>query len=156
MPHIILYQPEIPQNTGNIVRTCSVTGSGLYLVKPLGFSTSSRQLKRAGLDYWEGVDVQFIENLEIFLKETPYPFYFFSSHAQKSYTEISFTSHDLLIFGSERGGLSPIFHQQYPDLFYTIPMAENARCLNLANSVAIVLYESLRQQNFKFPSAGKR
>src|ERR1700722_14499526 len=98
---IILYQPQIPQNTGNIVRTCSVTGCDLILVRPLGFQITDRWLKRAGLDYWEGVNVTVIDDLEKVLSETKCPFYFFSSHAKKSYVEAHFTSEDLLIFGSE-------------------------------------------------------
>ncbi len=146
---IILFEPQIPQNTGNIVRTCSVTGSSLYLVKPLGFSTSSRMLKRAGLDYWNEVNINYIENLEEFL--TPEKrFYFFSIQGKKSYTEIAYQPNDYLIFGSEVSGLPLLFHQKYPDLFCKVPMKENSRCLNLANTVAIVLYETLRQQNFNF------
>ena len=145
---VILYQPQIPQNTGNIVRTCSVTGSGLILTKPLGFSTSSRLLKRAGLDYWEGVDVQIIESLEDYLLNCDKNFYFFSSHAKNLYTEIDYLPDDILIFGSETGGLSPYFLTKYPEKFYTLPMKENSRCLNLANTVSIVLYEAWRQQGF--------
>ena len=145
---IILYQPQIPQNTGNIVRTCSVTGSQLILTKPLGFSTSSRLLKRAGLDYWEGVDVHIIESLEEYLLHCVNNFYFFSSHAKNLYTEIDYLPNDLLVFGSETGGLSPYFLTKYPEKFYTLPMKENSRCLNLANTVSIVLYEAWRQQGF--------
>ena len=145
---VILYQPQIPQNTGNIVRTCSVTGSQLILTKPLGFSTSNRLLKRAGLDYWEGVDVQIIESLEEYLLKCDKNFYFFSSHAKKLYTEIDYFPDDILIFGSETAGLSPYFHTKYPEKFCTLPMKENSRCLNLANTVSIVLYEAWRQQGF--------
>lgn len=147
---IILYQPQIPQNTGNIVRTCSVTGTDLVLVSPLGFSVSDRWLKRAGLDYWEGVDVQIIDNLEHYLSETTSNFYFFSSKVEKPYSSISYKPNDLLIFGSETSGLPPDFLQKWPDRFATIPMREEVRCLNLATSVGIVLYEALRQQAFRF------
>lgn len=147
---IILFQPQIPQNTGNIVRTCSVTGSGLILVHPLGFSTQSRHLKRAGLDYWEGVEVEEIDDLETYLKNTSHPFFFFSSKGKKAYTEAHYDPESLLIFGSETTGLSPLFWEKYPDRFYTIPMASNTRCLNLANSAAVVLYEALRQNQFSF------
>ncbi len=147
--NIILFQPQIPQNTGNVVRTCSVTGSSLYLVRPLGFSTSSRMLKRAGLDYWDEVDIQYIDRLDAFL--TPEKkFYFFSIHGKKSHTEVTYQPNDYLVFGSEVSGLPPLFHEKYPDLFYKVPMKENSRCLNLANTVAIVLYEALRQQKFDF------
>jgi tRNA (cytidine/uridine-2'-O-)-methyltransferase len=145
---IVLFQPQIPQNTGNIVRTCNVTGCKLTLVKPLGFSVSNRQLKRAGLDYWEGVDVAFIDDLMSYLQSCPSSFYFFSSHAKKPYTEISYQSSDLLIFGSETAGLSPQFRETWPDNFYTIPMKEESRCLNLSNAVSIVIYEAWRQQGF--------
>lgn len=148
---IVLYQPKIPQNAGNIVRTCSVTQSDLLLVKPLGFSTTNRQLKRAGLDYWEGVNVTFTEDLFSYLLElqkSGIQFYFFSSHSQRPYTEICYQSTDHLIFGSETTGIADIFWEQWPEKFYTIPMKKNARCLNLSNAVSIVLYEGLRQQNF--------
>lgn len=147
---IVLFQPDIPQNTGNIVRTCSVTGSSLTLVRPLGFSISSRHLKRAGLDYWDEVNIELIDDLEQFLEQTKSPFYFFSSKSKTPYTEISYTSDSILIFGSETSGLPPIFFERWREKFYTIPMISNARCLNLSNSVSIVLFEGLRQQNFTF------
>lgn len=147
---IILFQPEIPQNTGNIARTCSVTGTGLILVRPLGFNTSSRMLKRSGLDYWQDVDILEIDDLEIFLEQTKSPFYFFSSKTKKSYTEAKYETDALLIFGSETSGLPKIFHQKYKDRFLTIPIQENKRCLNLSNAAAIVLFEALRQQEFCF------
>jgi tRNA (cytidine/uridine-2'-O-)-methyltransferase len=149
---IVLYQPQIPQNTGNIIRTCSVTNSGLILVKPLGFRINDRMLLRSGLDYHKEVPIMQIEDLEIFLQKTTRPFYFFSSQAEKPYTDISFAKDALLIFGSETHGLNPQFAKKYSDHFYTIPMKPTSRCLNLSNSVAIVLYEGLRQQNFTFSS----
>lgn len=145
---VVLFQPQIPQNTGNIVRTCSVTGSSLLLVRPLGFSVTNRWLKRAGLDYWEGVDVGFIDNLEQFLEGAQSNFYFFSSKAKTRYSEFPYKKDDLLIFGSETFGLPETFVSRWPDKFATIPMVSEARCLNLATSVGIVLYEALRQQNF--------
>jgi tRNA (cytidine/uridine-2'-O-)-methyltransferase len=147
---IILFQPDIPQNTGNVVRTCSVTKSCLSLVKPLGFSISSRHLKRAGLDYWSEVEIEMIDNLEESLLKETRPFYFFSSKVKKRYTDIPFTKDSILIFGSETKGLPEEFFEKWPERFYTIPMAENARCLNLSNSVSIVLFEGLRQLNFTF------
>ena len=143
---IILFQPQIPQNTGNIVRTCSVTGTGLVLVRPLGFSTQSRHLKRAGLTYWEGVDVEEIDDLDAHLEKGP--FFFFSSRAKRAYTEAAFTSDALLIFGSETTGLPERYRERWSEKFFTIPMVEGARCLNLASSAAIVLYEALRQVQF--------
>lgn len=147
---VVLYQPQIPQNTGNIVRTCSVTGSDLILVPPLGFSTKDRWLKRAGLDYWDGVHVETMDGLEEILETLPNNFYFFSSKAEKSYTDLCFTPDDWLIFGSETVGLPPHFQTKWPEKFATIPMLPNARCLNLATSVGIVVYEAWRQTGFQF------
>jgi tRNA (cytidine/uridine-2'-O-)-methyltransferase len=147
---IILFQPDIPQNTGNIVRTCSVTNTKLGLVPPLGFSIASRHLKRAGLDYWNEVDIEMCEDLEGDLSIEESPFYFFSSKAKKPYTEINFTNDTILIFGSETKGLPPSYFERWPDRFYTIPMATGSRCLNLSNSVSIVLFEGLRQLEFTF------
>lgn len=145
---IILYQPQIPQNTGNIVRTCACTGASLVLIPPLGFQISDRWLKRAGLDYWEGVSVTKGPTLEEYLERTTTPFYFFSSKAKRSYTEIQFSSDDQLIFGSETEGLPPHVHERWSDHFYKIPMQPEARCLNLSNSVAVVLYEACRQTHW--------
>lgn len=142
---IILFQPQIPQNTGNIVRTCSVTGIGLILVRPLGFSITDRWLKRAGLDYWEGVDVQLIDDLEQFLLHSSSNFYFFSSKASKYYTDVCYKPDDLLIFGSETAGLPPQFFEKWPERFVKIPMLPQSRCLNLATSVGIAAYEAVRQ-----------
>ncbi len=145
---IVLFQPQIPQNTGNVVRTCSVTGNQLVLVKPLGFSTSSRMLKRAGLDYWDEVSITLIDDLEQWLSQTTSPFYFFSSHAKNLYTEPTYTHDAILIFGSETTGLPQHFHQQWQDRFFTLPMTQKSRCLNLSNTVSIVIYEAWRQQHF--------
>jgi tRNA (cytidine/uridine-2'-O-)-methyltransferase len=146
---VVLFQPQIPQNTGNIVRTCKVTGAKLVLVKPLGFSTSNAALKRAGLDYWDGVDVEIISDLPLWLSQSIVPFYFFSSHAKVLYTQIEYPSEVTLIFGSETGGLASYFHETWPDFFLTLPMMKDSRCLNLSNTVSIVLYEAWRQQSFR-------
>ena len=143
---IILYAPEIPQNAGNIARTCAVTGTQLVLVRPLGFNLSSRQMKRAGLDYWDSVPLEIVDSLEEALEP---PFYFLSTKGQKPYTEIAFEENASLIFGSESAGLPAWVHEKWPHLFYTIPMKPGARSLNLSNAAAIVLYEALRQHNFK-------
>lgn len=153
MEEVVLYQPVIPQNAGNIARTCAVTGSRLTLVRPLGFSTSSRHLKRAGLDYWPEVDVHIVDTLEERLNG--FPFYFFSTKAKKLYSEISYTENDILIFGSEDKGLPQIFWDKWPENFYTIPMLPKCRSLNLSNAVAIVLYEAWRQQQFKVISKSR-
>ncbi len=145
---IVLVHPEIPQNTGNIVRTCAVSGCELILVRPLGFSISSRRLKRAGLDYWEGVPVDVIDDLPAYLEQTTTPFYFFSSHAEQFYDQVAYAPDSLLIFGSETGGLAPIYRKRWPSHFYKIPMRIGARCLNLSNAAAIVAYEAWRQQKF--------
>ncbi|MBM3197995.1 MAG: tRNA (cytidine(34)-2'-O)-methyltransferase [Chlamydiae bacterium] len=146
---VILVEPQIPQNTGNIVRTCKATNSELLLVKPLGFQVTDRALKRAGLDYWDGVNVSLLDDLPSLLQTTDCPFYFFSSHATRSYTEVSYTASSLLIFGSETTGLPSLFLETWPHLFLTIPMMKDCRCLNLANTVSIVLYEAWRQQDFR-------
>lgn len=142
---IILFQPQIPQNTGNIVRTCAVTGSDLILVKPLGFSVNDRWLKRAGLDYFEGVNVELIDDLESYLDSYQGSFYFFSSHAVKNYTDVTYDKDSLIIFGSETSGLPPQYYQKWPDRFVKLPMQSGQRCLNLATSVGIGIYEVLRQ-----------
>ncbi len=144
---IILYQPQIPQNTGNVVRTCAVTGSALSLVTPLGFSISDRWLKRAGLDYWEGVDVTTIDDFDAYLQNAKDNFYFFSSKGTKLYYDVPYKPNDILIFGSETSGLPDKYHQLYSERFVKIPMKEGARCLNLATSVGIGCYEAIRQIN---------
>lgn len=147
---IVLFQPEIPQNTGNIVRTCSVTNTKLTLVRPLGFSVSDKTLKRAGLDYWNEVEINYIDDLIAYLDSTKKDFYFFSSKAKSLYTEVSYSKNAIIVFGSETSGLPKEIHQKWPEKFVTIPMVKEARCLNLSNSVAIALYEGLRQNHFNF------
>jgi len=146
---LVLYQPQIPQNTGTIARTCAAGGADLVLVRPLGFSTHSRHLKRAGLDYWGGVHVEEIDDLASFLEGRSA--FFFSSKAEKFYTDARFPSDATLVFGSETSGLPDFCWERWPDRFFTIPMAQGNRCLNLACSVGIILYEALRQNHFLFP-----
>lgn len=145
---VVLVAPQIPQNAGNIVRTCAVTGSALTMVRPLGFSTSDRWLKRSGLDYWEGVEVDIIDDLAHLLEGTEQPFYFFSSKATKLHTEVKYTKDSLLIFGSETSGLPAWVHEKWPDRLVKIPMIADVRCLNLSVSVGIGVYEAWRQQQF--------
>ncbi len=145
--NIVLFAPEIPQNAGNIARSCAVTGATLTLVRPLGFNLTDKQLKRSGLDYWSTLNFRIVDSLEEALQE---PFYFFSTKGKKNYTDIAYSPHSTLIFGSETAGLPPWIHAQWPHLFHTIPMKPPARSLNLSNAVAIVLYEALRQLDFKF------
>lgn len=131
------------------MRTCSVTGTPLALVPPLGFTVNDRWLKRAGLDYWKKAQIEIFENLEKTLEITKQTFYFFSSKGKKKYTDLAFSNGNWLIFGSETNGFPELFFQKWPDRFATIPMLSHSRCLNLATSVGIVLYETLRQQNFR-------
>jgi tRNA (cytidine/uridine-2'-O-)-methyltransferase len=145
---VVLFQPQIPQNTGNIVRTCKVVGASLLLVRPIGFSTSDKALKRAGLDYWDGVDVEFIDDLYIYLDSLTQPFYFFSSKAKSYHTDVSYPKDTHLIFGSETSGLPSIYHERWPEKFIKIPQKEGSRCLNLSNAVAVGLYEAWRTQGF--------
>jgi tRNA (cytidine/uridine-2'-O-)-methyltransferase len=149
---VILFNPQIPQNAGNVVRTCAVTKTRLTLVRPLGFSTASRHLKRAGLDYWDEMEIEIVDSIEERLETAS--FYYFSSKVKPLYTDISFKEDDLLIFGSETSGLPSYFFEKWPEKGHTIPMVGGKRCLNLANSVAIVLYEGLRQQGFKGLKSG--
>lgn len=141
---VLLFQPEIPQNTGNIIRTCAVTGSELILVRPLGFSIADRWLKRAGLDYIDSVKITVIDDLEEYLQKVESKFYFFSSKATKIYTDVSYENNDILIFGSESSGLPSYVHEKWPENFLKLPMLPNHRCLNLATSVGIAVYEALR------------
>lgn len=141
---VVLFSPQIPQNTGNVVRTCAVAGCSLILVKPLGFSLQDRWLKRAGLDYWEGVDVQVVDSLEPLLERAQGRFHLFTSKGQKTHYEASYSPNDLLIFGSETSGLPPSILSAYPSHCVKIPMQEGSRCLNLATSVGIGVYEAKR------------
>lgn len=149
--NIVLYQPEIPPNTGNIARTCAITGSKLHLIKPLGFSIDDKQVKRAGLDYWHLLDLEVHESLEAFLDKYGDKSLFFSStKATRYYHEVCYTDDCFIVFGRETSGLPPMIHEHYPDRRIKIPMLQNeaARSLNLSNSAAIVLYEALRQTGF--------
>ena len=154
--HIVLYQPEIPQNTGNIARTCAATGSMLHLIKPLGFSLEDKYLKRAGLDYWRMMQYRVYENFEELLSAWPdAQLHFLSTKAPRSYTEPAYGKDDFLVFGCETRGLPESLLSRVYERCVRIPMVEGARSLNLSNSVAIVLYEALRQQQFEgFQSAG--
>lgn len=144
--NIVLVEPQIPQNTGNIVRLCACTGSSLYLVGKLGFSISEKQLKRAGLDYWEDVNIVQKNNIEDLIKEFPdNNFYYISTKATKKYTDTNFKQGDFLVFGSETKGLPKHIIENNMDKCLRIPMYEDKRSLNLANSVSIVLYEAIRQ-----------
>jgi len=151
--NVVLFEPEIPQNTGNIARTCAATGSKLHLIKPLGFSVSDKQLKRAGLDYWDLVDITYYEDLNEFLNiHGQKDIYLSTTKANKFYTDVEYVDDCFIFFGKETKGLPDHLHNLYHENRIKIPMIENehARSLNLANSVNIVLYEALRQ--IKFPN----
>lgn len=149
--HIVLVEPEIPPNTGNIARSCAATGAKLHLVKPLGFSIDDRTLKRAGLDYWPYVDLEVHESLTDFLKEyKDMPMYLATTKGIRNYTDVSYEENAMLLFGRETAGLPRDFIEKYKDRTIRIPMSKETRLrsLNLSNSVNIVLFEALRQQNF--------
>ena len=149
MFNIVLVEPEIPQNTGNIVRTCAATGCKLHLVRPLGFEVSDKYLKRAGLDYWDKLHLSVYENAdEFFTKNAGGVFYYLSTKAKKQYTEIRYPDNCFLLFGKETRGLPEEWIYTHPENALRIPMGQNLRSLNLSNSVAVVLYEALRQHGF--------
>ncbi len=147
--HIVLVEPEIPGNTGNIARLCAATGCELHLVKPLGFSIEDRYLKRAGLDYWHLVKVHVYESFADVLEQYQgHNFYFNTTKANKKHSDVSYQADDLLVFGKETAGLPQEILHAYPDNCIRIPMIEDARSLNLSNAVAIAVYEAFRQLDF--------
>ena len=149
MLNIVLVEPEIPQNCGNIARTCAATGAHLHLIRPLGFDISDKAVKRAGLDYWHQVEVTDYENLEdFFARNDVRQMWCLSTKAPRSYTEASYDDGCYLFFGKETKGLPEDFLEANRESCVRIPMRSEARSLNLSNSVAIAVYEALRQQNF--------
>ena len=145
--HIVLVEPEIPGNTGNIARLCAATGCHLHLVRPLGFSVEDKYLKRAGLDYWHLVDIHYYDSVyEVLEKYKDNPRYLLTTKAHKRYTDVQYAPDSLLIFVKETAGLPEKLRNEYADCCVRIPMIAEARSLNLSNSVAIVAYEALRQQ----------
>ncbi|MCI5838840.1 MAG: tRNA (uridine(34)/cytosine(34)/5-carboxymethylaminomethyluridine(34)-2'-O)-methyltransferase TrmL [Christensenellaceae bacterium] len=149
--NIVLVEPEIPQNTGNIVRTCAATGSVLHLVRPLGFEVTDKHLKRAGLDYWYLTDIRYYDSIEEVMEKyyNGNNFYFLSTKAKRIYSEAQFKDGDFLVFGKETKGLPEPLLAKYYDHSLRIPMINDARSLNLGNSVAITLYEAIRQTGFE-------
>ena len=148
--NIVLIEPEIPQNTGNIARTCAATGARLHLVEPMGFKVDDKKLKRAGLDYWYLLDITYYQSTEDFFeKNKGEKFYYFSTKAPQKHTDVAYEDKVFLVFGKETAGLPEALLQQNPDTTVRIPMIDEARSLNLSNSVAIVVYEALRQHNFE-------
>ena len=147
--HIVLHEPEIPANTGNIGRTCVATGAVLHLIEPLGFQLSEKQLKRAGMDYWNQLDVRRYENYEAFLAENPgAKIWYATTKAHQVYSDVSFGPDDYIMFGKESAGIPEEILVDHEDTCIRIPMGEEIRSLNLSNSVAVVLYEALRQNQF--------
>ncbi len=148
--NIALIEPEIPQNTGNIARTCAATGASLHLVKPLGFEIDDRKLKRAGLDYWSELDIIYYENLAEFLEVNKMSkMFFFTTKAPRGYTDVSYPDGSFIVFGKETAGLPEWLLKEHPEECVRIPMRENLRSLNLSNSVAIATYEFFRQHDFE-------
>lgn len=149
--NIVLVEPQIPQNTGNIARTCAATGAKLHLVEPMGFRVDDAKLKRAGLDYWHLLDITYYDNLDDFYeKNKDGSFYYFSTKAQKIYSQIDYPDNTYLVFGKETAGLPEELLYNNPENCVRLPMINNsaARSLNLSNSVAIGVYEVLRQWDF--------
>lgn len=149
MLNVVLVEPEIPQNTGNISRTCACTDTRLHLIRPYGFELSDRTVKRAGLDYWDKLDLREYDSCEQFFRQNEGGvFFYLSTKAKRSYTDVRFPDNCFLLFGKETKGLPEEMVRNHPDTALRIPMGKHLRSLNLSNSVAIVLYEALRQHNF--------
>ncbi|EJA1938290.1 tRNA (uridine(34)/cytosine(34)/5-carboxymethylaminomethyluridine(34)-2'-O)-methyltransferase TrmL [Staphylococcus pseudintermedius] len=149
--HVVLYQPEIPANTGNIARTCVATDTHLHLIRPLGFSTDDKMLRRAGLDYWKYVSITYYDNIESFFEQTEGQYFLLTKFGSKNHTSQDFSDVDqnyYFIFGKETTGLPDWVKDKYDNTALRIPMNENVRALNLSNTAAILVYEALRQQNY--------
>ena len=156
--NIVLVEPEIPQNAGNIARTCAVTGSVLHMVRPLGFEVSDKYLKRAGLDYWQYLDIKYYDSIEEVLEKyyNGSNFWFYSTKSKHVYSEVSYKDGDFLVFGKETKGLPEKLLSEHYDECVRIPMKGDLRSLNLANSVCVGVYEALRQIGFDdFNTEGK-
>lgn len=148
--HIILHQPEIPANTGNIGRTCVATGASLHLIEPLGFRLDEKSIKRSGMDYWEKLDVTRYINFEEFKEKHPQAkIWMATTKAKHVYTDVSYSENDYIMFGKESGGIPEEILVEHEENCIRIPMLPDIRSLNLSNAAAIVLYEALRQQSFK-------
>ena len=148
--NIVLHAPEIPANTGNIGRTCVATGTSLHLIKPLGFDISDKAVRRAGMDYWKELDLHVYEDFEEFVEKNPGArIYMATTKARKAYTEVEYKGNDFIMFGKESAGIPEEILVKYEDTSVRIPMIGEIRSLNLSNSVSIILYEALRQQDFE-------
>lgn len=147
--NIVLHEPEIPQNTGNIARTCAAVGASLHLIRPLGFSIDDKKLKRAGLDYWHALDISYYDGLEDFFnRNISSQIYYYSTKSPRKYTDVTYPGKVYLMFGKETAGLPESLLHNNPDRCVRIPMREGLRSLNLSNAVAIAVYEVLRQKDF--------
>lgn len=147
--NLVLCEPEIPQNTGNIARTCAVTGAALHLIRPMGFEPTEAKLRRAGLDYWDKLDITYYDSLSDFMNQHEKdPIWFFTTKARHTYTEVAYPERVFLMFGKESAGLPEELLLQHPEQCVRIPMRPTLRSLNLSNSVAIAAYECLRQHDF--------
>ena len=150
--NIVLLEPEIPQNTGNIARTCAATGASLHIIRPMGFEIDDKKLKRAGLDYWDKLDITYYDDINDFFDRNPNSIgntYFFTTKAPKSYTDITYSDTVYIMFGKESKGLPEELLYNNKDYAVRIPMRDTIRSLNLSNSVAIAVFEILRQWNFE-------
>lgn len=148
--HIVLHEPEIPQNTGNIARTCAATGASLHLIRPLGFTIDDKRMKRAGLDYWDKLDVHFYDGPEdFFAQHEGAAVYYFTTKAHHRHVDVTYPEEVFLMFGKETRGLPEELLAAHPDTCLRIPMRNHLRSLNLSNSVAIAVYEVLRQYDFE-------
>ncbi len=146
--NIVMVEPEIPQNTGNVARTCAATGARLHLVGPMGFTVDDKKLKRAGLDYWQYLDITYYENLDDFFAKNSGDFFFFTTKARKTHSDVKYPDKCYLLFGKETKGLPEELLLKHPENCVRIPMQYDIRSLNLSNSVAIAVYETLRQWNY--------
>ena len=147
--NLVLHEPEIPQNTGNISRTCAVTGAALHIIRPMGFEISDSKLKRAGLDYWNSLELYYYDSIEeLFAKYPEGKFYFFTTKADHCYTEVDYSGEVFLVFGKETKGLPEDLLKSHPEQCVRIPMKSTLRSLNLSNAAAIAAYEALRSNSF--------
>lgn len=146
--NLVLVEPQIPQNTGNVARTCAATGARLHIVRPTGFSVDDRQLKRAGLDYWHYLDITYHQSLSDFFRDTPGPWYYFTTKGQNLYAQVPYPDGCYLLFGREDRGLPEELLLEHPERCLRIPMLGGLRSLNLSNTVAIGAYEVLRQWGY--------
>ena len=146
--NIVMVEPEIPQNTGNVARTCAATGARLHIVKPMGFTIDDKKLKRAGLDYWHYLDITYYDGLEDFFSKNDGAFFYFTTKGRKTHSDVSYPDNCYLLFGKETKGLPEKLLIKNPERCVRIPMQGEIRSLNLSNSVAIAVYEVLRQWNY--------